>query len=915
VSADDRRPPESRPGPAALEGGDGQPAQSPGARGRLMPVRQTPLVPRVPGPEGTISPVFAQASIRFMQLESEESDPEVQAALDEARSALNADALVICLLDEKAEAFKSEISCLHARSRIKPSRLLGAELSSLAELGRQLEHVGYMQLDDCLTSGDARSAEDEWFCQAGIRACVLICLAARGKPLGFMALCSEDPVAWKPGFCQVMKLLGAAYSAGIDRLRTQRQLESAQERQQLETLAANDGVWDFDMMRNQTHFSPRWKKMLGYNEDELNDNLPDWRTLVHPEDAPVVQAKLREHLDGATEIFESVHRLRHRNGQWIWVLSRAKASRIGTRRHKRLVGVELDITERKQYEEALHREKESVLITLQSIGDGVIRTDADNCVEYLNPVAEELTGWRQDAAHGRPVDDLFKTYHEETCEPLENPLALSIRRGRSIKSIRPTLLIRTSDYQELFIESTASPIREPSGEIAGGVLVFHDVSESRELQRRLSFHASHDVLTGLFNRQEFEQRLENALRTTRSEGGRFALCILDLDQFKVINDGCGHSAGDALLAQLGALLKSKVRWRDSLSRLGADEFAVLMEGATLDEAMRAADALRAEVESFRFSWDERVFRLSVSVGVVPISPDSEDVAGLLAAADVACQAAKEAGRNRVHAYEVNDIVLMARRREMQWAARLNDALDADRFVLYRQRIEPLGQRREGNGGEHYELLLRLQDDSGEPVSPARFIRAAEQFGITPRIDRWVIRKAFDWLVANPAELEALSVCSINLSARSLADERFLPFLVEQFERTQLPGDRFCFEITETAMVASYAQAQQFIARLRGRGCLFALDDFGSGMASFAPLRNLPVDYVKIDGSFVRAIEKDPIDRDVVKSIIELCQLLGRRTIAEFAETPAVVNMLRDLGVHYAQGYAIGEPRPVSEPLH
>ncbi len=882
-----------------------------GDRRRLYPVRNAPRRPAVSTAAEGLHPSFLQATIEFSGLQSEEQGPELSARLDAVRAAFDADALLIALLDDRGEVFRAAFQAVDARSRIKPLKLIGEELAGLPEIRRQLALRGILEIGDCLEPGAPLEAESAWLCRAGIRSCVLIGLHGRERAFGFLAVCCEDPVDWGPDFAPVLRLLGSAFATGLDRLRAWKRLESVIEREQLEALTANDGVWDFDMTSNQTHFSPRWKRMLGYAEDELTDKLLDWRHLVHPEDYGQVQARLKDHLDGKTEIFESVHRLRHRNGQWIWVLSRAKASRIGLHRHKRLVGVELDITERKQYEEALHREKESALITLQSIGDGVIRTDAECRIEYLNPVAEELTGWKLDDARGRVIDDLFKTYHEETCESLENPLALAIRRRRSIKSIRPTLLIRTSDYQELFIESTASPIREPSGEIAGGVLVFHDVTEARELQRRLSFHASHDVLTGLVNRHEFEQRIEQALLSAKGGEGQFALCFIDIDQFKVVNDSCGHTAGDALLAQLGALLKSKIRWRDTLARLGGDEFGVLMEGATLEQALRASESIREEVQGFRFSWDERSFRLGVSIGVVPIAPESDDVTSVLAAADVACQAAKEAGRNRVHAYQMNDIALMSRRREMQWAARLNNALDNDRFELYRQLVQPLtAPAREGM---HYELLLRLQDDSGNPISPSRFIGAAERFNITPSIDRWVITHAFKWLIASPQELENLALCSINLSAQSLADDKFLPFVIEQFERTGLPGDRFCFEITETAAVSSYAQAQRFISRLRQRGCQFALDDFGSGMASFAHLRNLPVDYVKIDGSFVRTIESDAVDRDMVISINDICQRLGKRTIAEFAENAAIVEMLRDIGVNYAQGHAVSEPQPVTEP--
>jgi diguanylate cyclase (GGDEF)-like protein/PAS domain S-box-containing protein len=572
----------------------------------------------------------------------------------------------------------------------------------------------------------------------------------------------------------------------------------------------------------------------------------------------------------------------------------------------RLVGVELDITERKLYEEALFREKESAQITLQSIGDGVITTDAQSTVDYINPVAEQLTGWRLEDAMGRPIEEIYRAFHEETCEPLENPLSVSIRRTRPIKSVRPMLLIRR-DGNELYVESTAAPIRDGAGQVSGGVLVFHDVTESRELNRRLSYHASHDLLTGLVNRREFESRVERALKSAKARESSYALCYLDIDQFKIINDTCGHSAGDVLLGQVGALLKSKVRWRDTLARLGGDEFGILLEACSLDEALRTAEVLREAVRNFRFTWEDRVFRLGASVGVVPIAADNEDVASILSAADSACAAAKESGRNRVHSFAENDIELMRRRREMQWAARINAALEEGRFELYRMQIQPL-QRTEP--GQHYELLLRMRDETGRMVSPDNFIAAAERYGLTPAIDRWVIENALRWLVSEADEREKLAMCSINLSGQSLGDDKFLPFVIEQFNKSGIDASKICFEITETAAVASFSQANRFIQALRELGCRFALDDFGTGLSSFGYLKHFPVDFLKIDGSFVREILHDPIDREMVRSINEIGHLTGKKTIAEFAENAEIIQMLTSLGVDYAQGYGIAQPQRV-----
>src|SRR5204862_981424 len=446
-----------------------------------------------------------------------------------------------------------------------------------------------------------------------------------------------------------------------------------------------------------------------------------------------------------------------------------------------------------------------------------------------------------------------------------------------------------------------------SGHVAGGVLVFHDVSESRELNRRLSYHASHDLLTGLVNRREFESRLERALKSAKAREASYALCYLDIDQFKIVNDTCGHSAGDALLGHVGALLKSKVRWRDTLSRLGGDEFGILLESSSLDEAMRTAETLREGVRNFRFTWEDRVFRLGASIGVVPITSENEDVASILSAADSACVAAKEGGRNRVHSFAENDIELMRRRREMQWAARINAALEEGRFELFRMAIQPL-QRVEV--GAHYELLLRLKDEGGRIVAPNDFIAAAERYGITPAIDRWVIENAFRWLVSEADEREKLFQCSINLSGQSLGDDKFLAFVITQFHRSGLDGSKICFEITETAAVASFSQANRFIQALKELGCKFALDDFGTGLSSFGYLKHFPVDYLKIDGSFVREILRDPIDREMVRSINEIGHLTGKQTIAEFAENAEIIQMLTSLGVDYAQGYGVAQPQRV-----
>ena len=856
---------------------------------------------------GAADALHTKIAVALQNLESATYRDQLQTIIDEMPDAAGCDSALVALIDDDGEELETVLAASMGFAQCKAEVLGGEPLKNWPWLYKRLGHLKIVEVADTLNGSKVATAELQRLSELHIGSLLLIGFSVHGEIAGFLALANERPVeSWDASLHLLLKLTGASLASGLERIGDYRILEDLQQRNELIAATANDGIWDFDGASKRINLSRRWKTMLGYDVDE-EEVMLDWYNLVHPNDMARVQGKMREHLEDKSPFFESVHRMKHQNGDWRWMSSRAKAVLDNNGRLIRLLGVEVDITERKLYEEALFREKESAQITLQSIGDGVITTDAACNVEYVNPVAEGLTGWKVDDGSGRPIDEIFRGFHEETCEPLENPLSLAIRRDRAIKSVRPTLLIRR-DGNELYIESTASPIRDGKGNVTGGVLVFHDVSESRELNRRLSYHASHDILTGLVNRREFESRLERALKSAKARETSYAVCYLDLDQFKIVNDSCGHSAGDALLGQLGALLKSKIRWRDTLARLGGDEFGVLLESCSLEEAMQTAESLRLAIGEYKFMWDERSFRLGVSIGVVPITADNEDVAALLSAADSACAAAKEAGRNRIHSFQENDIDLMRRRREMQWAARINNALEENRFELFRQTIQPL---QADEKGAHYEILLRMRDENGGIISPGLFIEAAERYGITPGIDRWVIRSAFRWLVSEADERERLALCSINLSGQSLGDEKFLPFVVDQFQMSGLDASKICFEITETAAIASYSQANRFINALKELGCKFALDDFGTGLSSFGYLKHFPVDFLKIDGSFVKEILHDPIDREMVRSINEIGHLTGKQTIAEFAENEEIITMLRGMGVDYAQGYGVSEPKRVT----
>jgi diguanylate cyclase (GGDEF)-like protein/PAS domain S-box-containing protein len=849
-----------------------------------------------------------KAAVDLQNLTERNVEAVVASSLETLRHATAADVAMLALLDDSGERLEKLTVARGEAAPPASAPLQNTALAELPYLASRFEHLRLTEYRDTGQPGREDPAEAACLAAAGLRSVLALAFHMQQRPAGVLLLARTSELGpWDVNIQLLLKLIGASLATGLERLTLVTRLVELGERSALIDAASNEGLWDFNFDNNRLFVSERWKVMMGYTHLGPND-IVDWRGMVHPDDLSRVQDAMFKHVSGALPQFESTHRMRHCNGEYRWVISRAKGRIDKQGRLQRLIGVELDITERKLYEEALFREKESAQITLQSIGDGVITTDADSIIDYINPVAEALTGWRLEDSMGRNVDEVFRAFHEETCEPLENPLTSSIRKVRPIKSARPMLMIRR-DGNELYVESTAAPIRDGHGKVCGAVLVFHDVSESRELNRKLSYHASHDPLTGLVNRREFENRIERCVKSARAKEGSYALCHLDLDQFKMINDSCGHAAGDALLGQIGALLKSKIRWRDTLSRIGGDEFGVLLENTTLEDALRTAEVLREAVKGFRYEWEERVFKLSASLGVVPINADNEDVAAILSAAEGACAAAKEQGRNRVHSFAENDIELMRRRRETQWAARISAALDEGRFELYRMPIMPLQTK---ENGEHYEILVRMRDEAGKIISPDHFIAAAERYNITPAIDRWVIENTLRWLVSEADERERLLMCAINLSGQSLGDDKFLPFVIEQFQKSGIDAAKICFEITETSAVASFSQANRFIKSLKELGCRFALDDFGTGLSSFGYLKHFPVDYLKIDGSFVRGILTDPIDREMVRSINEIGHLTGKLVIAEFAENLEIIQTLASLGVDYAQGYGIAQPSRLSK---
>jgi len=570
----------------------------------------------------------------------------------------------------------------------------------------------------------------------------------------------------------------------------------------------------------------------------------------------------------------------------------------------------LDITQRKRDEIALFREKEHAQVTLNSIAEGVITTDADKLVRYLNPVAEALLGCSTVAVKGEPIEQVFRLEHEGGEDAMASAFGRALDGHTSrASSDRPVLLVQRGGGR-LHIEHTTSPIRDRDGSTIGFITVFRDVSEARQLHRQLHYQATHDALTGMINRREFERRLERLLDSDREARPDAVLCFLDLDQFKVVNDTCGHSAGDELLRQVAELLRSHLRQRDTLARLGGDEFGVLLEHCPLSEAFRVANTIREAIQDFRFAWDDKSFSIGVSMGLVDLESAGDSLQEVLSAADAACYLAKEQGRNRVQIHHPEDSVVQARRGEVQWVSRINDALANGRFLLYYQDIVATAGTPGQQLGRHLEILVRMLDAEGRMALPGAFLPAAERYSVINATDRWVVREVFDWMVRGGGPRPEL--ISVNLSGPTVSDASFLDFVLKTMEDTCIDPRRVCFEITETAAIAKLSNAVALISKLKQRGFLFALDDFGSGLSSFGYLKNLPVDFLKIDGGFIKDIVDDPIDRAMVRSINDLGHIMGKQTIAEYVESAQILGVVRDLGVDLAQGYWISRPRPLSE---
>lgn len=645
---------------------------------------------------------------------------------------------------------------------------------------------------------------------------------------------------------------------------------------------------------------------FGYDADELIGGRRHFSELVHPGDQRrLEEAQLLTGRDG----LQSVH-VDYRiitadgNARWVFDYTIPVYSKSGELTH--YLGYLLDITERKDTEFEVEQQKERAQVTLHSIADAVITTDLNGQIEYLNPSAEEMTGWDSRIARGLPVTRVFKAFVEDSHPFTANPVGQCLAKSEAIQS-EGDYVISRHDGRKLSVVYSVSPILSSQGKSLGAILVFHDVTKARDLECTISYQATHDTLTGLWNRTEFELQLEDAILETEQSLESHVVCMLDIDQLKIINETCAHEAGDRLLIKVAGILQAAARDSDVVARLGGDEFGLLLKDCSLETATQLVETILAETHALRFASCGRIFSVTASIGITQVVPGCEKVNLVMSEADLACHIAKENGGNRIHAYQSTDAELVRRREEVQWVSRISDAIKSDQLVLYCQPIMPISVQQDA--ALHIEVLVRMLDEDGTIITPDQFLPAAERYQLVSKLDSWVISHSLDWYAGYAATRKsaAADTLSINLSGISIGDPGLLEHIKDEISKHRVPPEVLCFEITETAAISNLSAATGFIQELRSLGCRFALDDFGSGLSSFAYLKNLAVDYLKIDGTFVRDMDTNEVNFAMVSAIQQLASVIGTRTVAEYVCNEKILRMLGELGIDYAQGFAIAKP--------
>lgn len=666
--------------------------------------------------------------------------------------------------------------------------------------------------------------------------------------------------------------------------------------------AGSAGIFEYDIHANFLNWDDRMLQLYGIDKHAFTPDLNSWFSRIHPDDLDREIALFQSVIKDKNE-YETEYRIIYPSGEVRSLRAKGIILKNGYGTPYSLLGLNWDITDQKQLTTDLFHEKERLRVTLQSIGDAVIVVNDQGCIDYMNPIAEELLGYKTPEAQGKAIDEICYLMSEDNGKRLINPAITCLKNKMASYSHETSILVNKMD-EYYYIQNYGSPIQSQSNEIIGAVLVLHDVTVNRDLQNELKYQASHDLLTGLINRREFEHQLSEIINHNEHSHHGHSLCFIDLDRFKIVNDTAGHAAGDELLRNLGVNLQQCIRESDTIARLGGDEFGLILPHCPIETAVSICEQIIQTLKNYKFTWNGKIYDVGASIGLVNFQPQTSNVATLMSQADVACYAAKNQGGNTVSVYIESDSEASLYHTEIKIVSDIKEALEASRFSLFAHEIKSLSSNVKPHS--YYELLIRLIDSNGQLLPPKQFIPAAERYNLMVKIDEWVIKKVLLQLDQKITATPNLSV-SINLSANSINSPTFLQFLRNTLAVTSIPKHRIGFELTETAVINHLTKAGEFLRVIQNEGCFVALDDFGTGLSSFNYLKHFPVKYVKIDGSFVRMIDKSHVDLAIVESINQLAHRLDALTIAEFAESPQIIHTLTELGVDYAQGHAISEP--------
>lgn len=692
-----------------------------------------------------------------------------------------------------------------------------------------------------------------------------------------------------------------AYVAIILDISQQKEIEN---RLNLVIQGSELGYWDWDYVTGNHKVNDRWLEMLGLSRDDLENYVSDWDSRIHPDDKQRVRTTVQNSIDKKIP-YSIEFRMQHKQGFWVWIQGSGAVVQYDTDNKSaiRLCGTHQDISSRKKNDLQLKKLSQAV----EQSPNLTIITNIEGEIEYSNPKIIELTKYQPSEVVGQNMS-IFSS--GETNKETYQSLWQTINSGKEWRGI----LCNKKKSGELFwTKESIAPIKDENHQITHFISIQEDITDAKHTSEKLLYQATHDPLTELLNRREFEKRVAEIIADSKINHSNHVLCFLDLDQFKIINDTCTHMAGDELLKQFANLLQLNFRPVDLIGRMGGDEFAVILTNCSIEQAEQMAEKILASVHDYQFSWDNKRFRIRVSIGLVKLDDQAEDLSSLLRHADIACYSAKHKGGHKIHIFKDSDHGLELGHKELQWISHINHALNEDLFSLFIQPIYPLNQ--DVVSPDHYEVLIRLHDNNGDLIPLSSFLPAVERFNLSLQLDQWVINAVFFWINKNSKQNKDLPCLSINLSGQNFGNKQLLAYIKKQHQiNPGINASKICFEITETAAINNLSEASLFISELKTYGFKFSLDDFGSGLSSFEYLKHLPVDYLKIDGQFIRDLLADPIDYALVKAINEIGHIMNKKTIAEYVENGKTMEKLKELDVDYVQGFFLGQPQPLSELL-